>query len=255
MRRSVAIPGRIAIWVAMAGACAMAGLIAAWPSGEDPADGADAGLPKGKDVPAGIAAWSRDAVAPPVAGDRLPDQGASAEPRPHHAAALADELQRALFSPHPAYPRTRAFTPMPVLAAANPALAAPALVVASKAPAAARRTATVLNDAQIASIKGRLNLTPDQERMWPAVEVALRKLAYAKRDRGARKPGANPAIHDDAQELLASLDPASEDVQHLKSVAAPLIMSFSDDQERELRTLAQIAGLDKLIPGRNADPF
>ena len=42
----------------------------------------------------------------------------------------------------------------------------------------------MLNDAQIASIKARLHLTPDQERMWPAVEAALRNIAYAK----AREP-------------------------------------------------------------------
>jgi hypothetical protein len=38
----------------------------------------------------------------------------------------------------------------------------------------------VLNDAQSASIKGRLQLTPEQERMWPAVEAALRKISYTK---------------------------------------------------------------------------
>jgi hypothetical protein len=38
----------------------------------------------------------------------------------------------------------------------------------------------VLNDAQIASLKQRLKLTAEQERMWPAVEAALRKIVYTK---------------------------------------------------------------------------
>src|SRR5580704_12572339 len=40
---------------------------------------------------------------------------------------------------------------------------------ADSARSAAKRT-YVLNDAQIAQIKGRLHLSPDQEQMWPAVE-------------------------------------------------------------------------------------
>ena len=98
----------------------------------------------------------------------------------------------------------------------------------------------MLNDAQIASIKRRLNLTPDQERMWPSVEVALRNLSYAKT--GPHKGG-----HDAAQ-AVASIDPASPDVQNLKSAAMPLIMSFSGDQMRELQSISRVAGLDKLVP-------
>jgi hypothetical protein len=94
----------------------------------------------------------------------------------------------------------------------------------------------VLNDAQIASIKRRLNLTPDQERMWPSVEVALRNLTYAKK-------GPHDAAH-----AVASIDPASPDVQNLKSAAMPLVMSFSSDQMRELQSISRVAGLDKLVP-------
>src|SRR5205823_4752025 len=83
--------------------------------------------------------------------------------------------------------------PQGALAYADPApVAAPAaahqpsggyhLASASSAPerrAEPHRPAnprTVLNDAQIASIKERLHLTPSQERMWPAVAAALRGL-------------------------------------------------------------------------------
>ena len=102
------------------------------------------------------------------------------------------------------------------------------------------RQGFMLNDAQIASIKERLHLTPDQERMWPGVEAALRNIAYAK-TRDAHKHGA-PA----GAEELASLSPESTEVQDLKSAAIPLIMSFSDEQKDEVRSLAHVMGLDRL---------
>jgi hypothetical protein len=96
----------------------------------------------------------------------------------------------------------------------------------------------MLDDAQIASIRQRLHLTPDQERMWPAVEAALRNIAYEKA-RDARRRGA-PASE------VASLDPNGAAVQDLKSAAIPLIMSFNDDQRNEVRSLAHVMGLDRL---------
>ena len=99
----------------------------------------------------------------------------------------------------------------------------------------------MLNDAQIASIKERLHLTGDQERMWPAVEAALRNVAYAKA-RDAQRHGAPAAGATE----VASLDPDSAVVQDLKSAAFPLIMSFSDEQKNEVRSLAHVMGLDKL---------
>ena len=48
----------------------------------------------------------------------------------------------------------------------------------------------MLNDAQIASIKQRLKLTAEQERMWPAVEAALRKIVYTKNAMNPQPRGA-----------------------------------------------------------------
>jgi hypothetical protein len=101
------------------------------------------------------------------------------------------------------------------------------------------RPGFVLNDAQIASIKARLHLSPDQEQMWPAVEAALRNIAYAKAHDGRRHNGADPAD-------VASLDPYGPEVQGLKSAAVPLIMSFSEEQRSEVRSLAHVMGLDQL---------
>jgi len=150
-----------------------------------------------------------------------------------------------------ASPRTVAVAPpsntgKPVAAAApaRPSIAAAAQANVAKLAAAAHRNVNerpgfVLNDAQIASIKQRLHLTPDQEEMWPAVEAALRNLAYT-RSREARGKAAATATQ------IAQADPNSAEVQDLKSAAIPLIMSFNSEQRDEVRNLAHVMGLDQL---------
>jgi hypothetical protein len=130
--------------------------------------------------------------------------------------------------------------------------AKPDVKTASVAPKAETKNATVesarnanrhvfvLNDAQIASIKSRLHLSPDQEQMWPAVEAALRSIAYSKSRDGRRKGGGATSVE------VASLDPYGPEVQGLKSAAFPLIMSFSDEQRSEVRSIAHVMGLDQL---------
>jgi len=156
---------------------------------------------------------------------------------------------RALFIPVPTYlppgyqQTAAAPRPAPVVASAvplptrRPAQMQLASIAAKPAiPAhSLTRPGAVLNNAQIASIKRRLNLTPDQERMWPSVESALRNLSYAK-------------AHGGSAQAVAQIDPNSADVQNLKSAAMPLVMSFSGDQMRELQSISRVAGLDKLVP-------
>lgn len=121
----------------------------------------------------------------------------------------------------------------------RPAATAPRPASAAK-PVAARRAPErpgyLLDDAQIASIKARLNLTPDQERMWPAVAAALRNIA---RTQQARSPGYTAGASQ-----IAAVDP--ESVQDLKSAATPLILSFNDEQKEEVRNLVHVMGLDQL---------
>jgi hypothetical protein len=95
------------------------------------------------------------------------------------------------------------------------------------------RPGYMLDDAQIASIKERLHLTPDQEQMWPAVEAALRNIAYTRAQQ-ARSRATQPA----------DIDP--ESVEGLKSAAVPLILSFNEEQKQEVRDLAHVMGLDQL---------
>jgi hypothetical protein len=80
------------------------------------------------------------------------------------------------------------------------------------------------NDAQIASLKDRLKLTREQERYWPAVERALRLVAYRKTRAGA-----------------SAIDPDS--VQDLALAARELAKYLNETQKREVQLLAHLVGL------------
>jgi hypothetical protein len=186
------------------------------------------------------------------------------------AADTASDAQLALLNPEPMIPQAvsqadpllaaDAVAPAPVQTAALelPGSAAPVVngaalqrPVAARAPGETKAAAAaaphrrvvnrpgyMLDDAQIASIKERLRLTPDQEEMWPAVEAALRNMTYTHAQE-ARAHGA-PA----ANEQAAAVDPNA--VQGLKSAAVPLILSFNAEQKEEVRNIAHVMGLDQL---------
>jgi hypothetical protein len=194
---------------------------------------------------------------------RFPDDMTIAQPQPApasraeapaSAATALGSTELALFEPEPMVPHPEMAPPPAEPAAAEPAQplpAGPAVAVTAPPPKPAElagipkprpavahvadRPGYMLNDAQIASIKRRLHLTPDQEEMWPAVEAALRNIAFAKAHE-ARRVGTRPG----------ALDPNSSEVQDLKSAAIPLLMSFSSEQKDEVRNLAHVMGLDQL---------
>jgi len=159
---------------------------------------------------------------------------------------VMDGPQFNLFDPNPLTATPSAAKSEPAPAPSRDAVPPPsaeirmasAVPVAAPKPAHARgRPNAVLNDAQIATIKKRLKLTPDQEQMWPAVEVALRNMSYSKKQPNGTSPAAKQ---------LASIDPEGTEVQNLKSAAFPLMMSFNNDQKREVRSIVQVIGLEKL---------
>lgn len=141
-------------------------------------------------------------------------------------------------------PRSLAQPPAPKPAATAAVTAPPTApppkvaAVVPHHPAVEQRPGYVLNDAQIASIKERLHLTPGQEEMWPGVEAALRNVAYTHQ----QQPHGRSAPAGATQ--TAAVDP--EAVQNLKSAAVPLIMSFNTEQKDEVRNLVHVMGLDQL---------
>jgi hypothetical protein len=146
----------------------------------------------------------------------------------------------ALFSPVLAYPVRVASAPA---ATAPPTAAAKPQTPAAPARHVSSRPGSVLNDAQIASIKKRLNLTPDQEPLWPPVETALRNVSYVRKAREIKVAslgngtGAGPMTY---------IDTNSAEVQQLKSAALPLIMRLNDEQKRQVKSMAYIMGLESM---------
>lgn len=186
-----------------------------------------------------------------------PDDATPFSPQPRMLAFASADGGVPLFSPRPLYPIPDANSPPPPVAEVpvKPAAAPPpvaeapvkpvgqpkmALASVSDKPAVvvpnkpAVRSSAVLNNSQIASIKKRLALTPDQERYWPAVEAELRKMEY-KKDKSGQVT------------RTAQVDVSKVDVEGLKSAGFPLVMSFSDDQRRELKSLAHLLGLDSVM--------
>jgi hypothetical protein len=133
--------------------------------------------------------------------------------RPESANVAPTAAKRAIQPPHPASPSAASLGP------ASPSNA-------------------VLNNAQIASIKERLKLTSYQSQLWGPVESALRDIAW----QGHAEPGRKVASNGHG----GSIDPSSMPVQRLKSAAFPLIMSLSEDQKQEVRTMVRLLGLENL---------
>jgi len=146
------------------------------------------------------------------------------------ASAVVEPVEIPAPAASPSAPQSAASQPAPQPAAAKPA-----------PRQAASRPGGVLNDAQIASIKKRLNLTPDQESLWPAVETALRNVSYSKtKEVKVASAGSGP---------MAYVDTNSSEVQQLKYAAIPLIMRLNDDQKREVKSMAYVMGLESMASG------
>jgi hypothetical protein len=107
--------------------------------------------------------------------------------------------------------------------------------------AAASASNAVLNSAQIASIRERLKLSSYQSQLWPPVESALRDIAYQGHSDGRKLASNAPANVRGGQ-----IDPNSAPVLRLKSAAFPLIMSLSEEQKQEVRTMVRLMGLENL---------
>jgi hypothetical protein len=101
----------------------------------------------------------------------------------------------------------------------------------------------VLNNAQIASIRERLKLTSYQDQLWPPVESALRDISWHQ---GHADAGGRKVVSNTTNGHEATIDPNSVPVQRLKSAAFPLIMSLSNDQKQEVRTMVRLMGLENL---------
>jgi len=120
-------------------------------------------------------------------------------------------------------------------------------------------------DAKIAAVKAGLQLTPDQEKMWPPVEAAVRDFAKQRiamanaraSERDARRAerdqkgseDSKPSTADQTRDPVARLrdraDRMAETAAGLKKIADaadPLYKSLNDGQKRRLAVLTRMGG-------------
>jgi hypothetical protein len=111
-----------------------------------------------------------------------------------------------------------------------------------------------LIDARIAAVKAGLKLTPDQEKMWPAVESAVRDMVKLRVDR-ANARMVERSKNDDAKatetpdnpvaRLQQRADNMAKTAAALKKIADaadPLYKTFDEGQKRRLSALTHMAG-------------
>jgi hypothetical protein len=147
---------------------------------------------------------------------------------------LSEPLRQAYAAAAPADLVPNLSAPAPAAAPVAAAPVAPAKQKAARPPV--QKNYALLSDHQIAGIKERLKLSPDQEAYWPGVEKALRAVARKIHSTKQAKPA----------DGTPPIDMESEEVAQLKSAAMPLLFQLREDQKSEVRSLARIIGLERV---------
>jgi hypothetical protein len=107
-------------------------------------------------------------------------------------------------------------------------------------------------DARIAAVRAGLKLTPDQDKLWPPVETAVRDFAKLRMDRANARMQAK---QDDAKDAQQPADPVARlrtradnmattaaALKRIADAADPLYKTLDDGQKRRLRILTHMEG-------------
>ncbi len=99
----------------------------------------------------------------------------------------------------------------------------------------------ILTDSRIVALKTALKLTPDQEKLWPAVETALKDAAknrFERREaaRAARKAQAEGPIDPITRMRSAAdrMDATAGDLRKIADASEPLYKTLDEAQKRRL---------------------
>ena len=98
-------------------------------------------------------------------------------------------------------------------------------------------------DAKLAGMKAALNLTSDQEKLWPAFELAVRDAHKARMEamrqqrEAMEKDGERPSPIDMMNRLSDRLAKASDELKKVADAAQPLYASLDDTQKRHFGPL------------------
>jgi hypothetical protein len=113
---------------------------------------------------------------------------------------------------------------------------------------------TALTDARVNLVKTALQLTPDQEKLWPSVEDAIRARAKDREARLASAAARAAEIRNrNLMEVLSNRDPVaflrrradalaqrSADLKNLADAWQPLYATLSPEQKRRMAFLTMI---------------
>jgi hypothetical protein len=112
-------------------------------------------------------------------------------------------------------------------------------------------------DARIAAVKAGLKLTPDQEKLWPPVETAVRDFAKLRIDRANARMNAQQDDSRDAQkqdsqnvpdpvtrlrDRAETMAATAAAMKKIADAADPLYKTLDDSQKRRLAILTRMEG-------------
>jgi len=104
-----------------------------------------------------------------------------------------------------------------------------------------------LTDLRVSVVKLALQLTPEQEKYWPAVEVAIRSRADARRARledVTSRVGSGRDFVQVMQERSNALSERATELKKLSDAWQPLYANLSDVQKQRMRVLAVLVFTD-----------
>jgi LTXXQ motif family protein len=107
-------------------------------------------------------------------------------------------------------------------------------------------------DARIAAVKAGLKLTPDQEKLWPPIEAAVRDFAKLRIDRANARMNAQQTNAQDPQkpddpvarlrERADAMATTAAALKRIADAADPLYKTLDDGQKRRLAILTHMGG-------------
>jgi LTXXQ motif family protein len=102
-------------------------------------------------------------------------------------------------------------------------------------------------DARIAAVHAGLKLTPDQEKLWPPLEAAVRDFAKQRIDRANARMTAKPDDAQKADDPVARLRERADNMtasgtalKKIADAADPLYKTLDEGQKRRLKVLTHM---------------
>ncbi len=167
--------------------------------------------------------------------------------RAHQALAFSAAIGAGLLAASAFAQQSAAPTPATPPAQTQAAQQQPNATTPRRARGMSNEDRSAFFDARIAAIHAGLKLTPDQERLWPPVETAVRDMS--RQMLALREQRQSQAAPADLVERMARMGDAAtkrgQAMSKLAEAARPLYASLSDDQKRRLQTLMRQSGGDR----------